>query len=411
MNWEAKPDIYYDIGDSASAGPTLEDQMRNELQREIVENNLSSAEIMPEYERSLERVLLTIPSYANVEEYYGDFIVNCPDYTHFEVVVDEDRYEEIKKLFRRLKVDEDRISFCKIEDGYRVEEWAQDYTDVFTVNGESRLMVMMEMAPPPEGWEEIWDKFVERGNQRTQLLTRCLASDQYLQVPFIFQGGNILFDTTDEGSKVFIGYDDIMVTDYAYRWNGVNFSREEIVGLISSYLGGAEVIVVGKRKQPEEIFHLDHAFVILDNQTVVMRVPSEETNFSDILASYRAMFEGYRIIEIETDPARFSNFRSSVNGVPFVHRETGERQMMFPVYEEDFVDPELFAKSARYFKRHPIQAEDLTSEGLAAYRAFQEAGYKPIPVRNLTSHHKGSLHCLTNVLAEAFVEDDGDEVV
>jgi len=85
--------------------------------------------------------------------------------------------------------------------------------------------------------------------------------------------------------------------------------------------------------------------------------------------------------------------------------------MMFPVYQEDFCDPLIYENPLEYFRNYPITEDDLTNEGLAAYRAFREAGYEPIPVRNFTFDQKGSLHCITNVLAAIAEKDDGVEVV
>jgi hypothetical protein len=412
MGLSVGPDTHYDFGEATSVRPSVTQIKKDELSQEIESLGLESIEVTPEYERSLERVLLTVSRDANVEEYYGDFIINCPEYTQFEVVVDEARHDEIRRLFRKLDVDKDRVSFCEIEDGYRVEKWAQDYTDMVSLQGEDQLLMMKKIGNPPEDWHEDWHKFSERVNQRTDLLKKCLGENQYLEVPFIFEGGNMLFDSTPNGLRVFMGYNDIMCTRYAYDWEMCDFSDEDIIELMSAYFGGAEIIVMGEEQQAQEIFHLDHVFTILDDATVVMRATSDEVDYGEVLATYKQQFEelGYRIIEVETTAERFSSFEGCVNGIPFVDQETDKKSMMFPVYADDFVKPETYDKSLRYFKNNPILEEDLTSEGLAAYRAFKQAGYEPIPVRNFTFAEHGSLHCLTNVLAAAVGEDDGVEV-
>ncbi|MBT5016708.1 hypothetical protein HN748_00485 [Candidatus Peregrinibacteria bacterium] len=388
---------------------------REELANLVEQHNKNSVEVVPEYERSLERVILTFPRIGSIEETYGDFILNCPEYTHFEVVISSKyKVRDLRVLFRQLGVSPERYSFYEQEKGSHIELWAQDYTDVVTVNGKRKLLMGMNFEDIPFEVTGKNYQFLRRINARNELLKELLNEEELFQVPFFFEGGNMFFDTNGERLRVFVGYDSISKTQQAYAWRDVNFSEEEIEKMMSAYFGGAEIIVMGYRPQPTEVFHLDLLFTILDDQTVVMRVPNqEETAFKAEVnyAKFLLSSMGYKIIEIPTTVERFEEYMSCVNGIPFVDKETGVKKMMFPVYQEDFCDPLIYENPLEYFRNYPITEDDLTNEGLAAYRAFREAGYEPIPVRNFTFDQKGSLHCITNVLAAIAEKDDGVEVV
>jgi hypothetical protein len=71
-----------------------------------------------------------------------------------------------------------------------------------------------------------------------------------------------------------------------------------------------------------------------------------------------------------------------------VDAETGQKKIIFPVFPGEV----KVAAQGRLTRDH------LTGKALAAYRAYEAAGYLPIPIRDFAHIVGGNTHCIANVL-------------
>lgn len=97
---------------------------------------------------------------------------------------------------------------------------------------------------------------------------------------------------------------------------------------------------------------------------------------------------GYRTVAIDHTQADVESYRVSTNAVPFVDAETGQKKIIFPV----------FPGEVKGTLQGRLTIADLKGKSLAAYRAYEAAGYLPIPIRDFAHLVGGNTHCITNVL-------------
>jgi agmatine/peptidylarginine deiminase len=356
----------------------------------------NQVEILPEYKRNLEKLLLTIPSKENdeyVKSAYSELLRSLPEYTEIDIIANENKIESIKNLVKNIKA-KNKINYLAIDrESDFVEEWAQDFGEAATVNGQKKLLVSAMVSENNPRLDKI-DRF--RMEKRTQAAIKALGEENVEVAKFIFEGGNMSFDRTANGLRVFIGHNDV-------EFNIQNDRSEKsdikaVAEIISRNLGGAEVVVMGNHSQEGTFVHIDQSFIILEGKIAII---NQFDKFSDPMVRYqhqyyKAQLEklGYKTIVIENDIDDLENCRSSLNAIPYIDRRTKEKKVIFPVFENEVKND---------FKK-PISKLDKTNlqgKALAAFNAFLQAGYKPMPIRDLVTHAKnGNIHCISNVLAK-----------
>ncbi len=370
----------------------------------------SQVEVVPEYERKLEKILLSVPSdsfsheteiatqKAKVEYFkmvHRDILANLPDYTQIFIAVNEKNESAINEMIMEMGL-YDRTTLNVVKNV--IDEWAQDYGEVINVDGQEKFLV--PMSPNNEADKEA-QKRLDSRNEAIQ----NLYGENVLVADFYFQGGNLTFDQTDEGLRVFVGYDDVESTCAIYDRQGkVGLNHLDIHQIISKTFGGAQVVELGNEKQDLAVMHLDQSFIILADKKVVFNKVADKSKLAEQQDFIRQQLEqlGYEIIDLENSSIDLQEYRNSVNAIPYVDKNDGVRKVMYPVFPGEV--------NGDYNSLENISEADLQGKGLAAYKAYKKAGYLPIPIRNFSGLRRGNTHCLSNVLAKNIEQADLDKV-
>jgi len=357
----------------------------------------SQIEAIPEYKRSLERLLLTIPSNESdeyIKNAFFELIAQLPEYTEIELVAKEQNLETIKNIVNELKI-ENKINY-KIfsQDSDHIEAWAQDYGEALKINGQEKFLISGKINNSNSRLDKI-DKI--RIEKRVEAITDALGKENIEVAKFIFEGGNMTFDEANGYLRVFIGYNDLEFN--AFNNGPKKMDLKEVAGIISRNLGGAEVVVMGNHAQEGTFVHIDQSFIILEGKTAIVNQFAKGANPMVRYQHqyYKAQLEklGYRTIVVENDSDDLELCRSSLNAIPYIDKHSKEKKVIFPVFENEIKKGSINTAS-KYLKQ-----EDLQGKALNSFAAFKQAGYTPIPARDLVTHAKnGNVHCLSNVLAK-----------
>ncbi len=367
----------------------------------------------PEYERHLEKLLLTVPTTihgakdrpvdiirGHLRRVYQDLLRNIPEYTHLEIVVREDMVEHMKSALQELQIQNQATFHILPAETERLEVWAQDYGEPITVDGEDAFLISMDAIPI----SSIPDD--QRAAQRVAVGKQLESSMNVVQAPFAFEGGDMTFDRTEKGLRVLVGHHTISRTINEYKRRGQQINQERVLELIQAQFPGAEVVFMGEARYGFDFFaHLDQSFILLADNTAVVNQYGDAIQSSSLVQLHEKMKQqledlGYRVFTIEND--EFDDawmVRTSVNAIPYIDKNTGEKKILFPVF------PNELQEGADGIDE--ITQEHLIGKAARAYETYVQAGYTPIPVRDLATHQaRGSVHCSANVLAQVVRTED-----
>jgi hypothetical protein len=213
-----------------------------------------------------------------------------------------------------------------------------------------------------------------------------------VEADFVFEGGNLAFDRSPGRGRVLVGYGNVERTIAAYERRGEKLSQRDVVDRMASAFAGAEIVVMGVERQSPLLQHVDQTFVLLaDGLAVVSRLGADGSRPERRqLETYRGLLRelGYQLAFIDHQMSDLEKGYASVNAVPFVDRSTGARKVLFPVFPGELRD------GAEVPTR-----EVLRGKGARAYDVYRDAGYEPLPVRDVTHRLGGNTHCILNALA------------
>lgn len=370
------------------------------------ESSKEKVEITPEYQRKIEKILLSVPSSEKlssdfIQKIYHDLIVKLPVYSNIQVIVNKSRIEDFRALVedvqKKFPLDfKNRMEAVVVEDEDGLDLWSQDFGELVKIDGQETFII-----PADLGKGIFSQDSAERGLRRKKVFLKKLKSQdlEIRQTEVIFEGGNVAFDRTEKGNRVFVGYSDIYHNWRNQRDSEKEMGKQEIAKKISKLFGGAEVVVMGNRPLFETVFHIDQAFIVLDNKKVVINQCDElcldgKVDVGEQLRYYKAQLEklGYETIVIKNTPDQLKNAYSSTNAVPFVDKNTGVKKVLLPIF------PDEIKYESRQKKE--ISFRDLQDKGEVAYQAFVKAGYEPLLVRDYAHIEKGNTHCLSNVFSK-----------
>ncbi len=394
------------------------------LEHQIVVERAESFErprVVPEYEQRLEQVIIAISSiygYINPELVYYDLLHALPEYATVDVVISAvpEKQQAIKDLFLNQMGLKNNFVWHPIQTGIgtprRIVPWAQDLGTPININGKKTFLVPMNLSSGLASRENLRMDYLEDIQGQTAIARR-LSTDIYEQeaeqAQFFFQKGNVMFD--EAGSRILIGHSDIDLTMAEYQQRGKTITPREVAEMISRQFGGAEVVIMGDRKQTGSIYHIDLGFLLAPNNSAVMAAPDRYArpkekldwphylNMAYLQEYYRQQLLtlGYKKpIEIPHSPDDLRNNYFSVNAVPYRDKLTGELCVIFPVFPGEL--------KGDFEKDGPAEPERLQGKGRMAFEAFHEAGFSTVkPVRDFTHDQpglaNGDTHCIVNVLA------------
>lgn len=359
--------------------------------------------VLPEYLRTLEKVLISIPadtmSYGATASHDGlgrgalskfldivfrELLGALPEYSSVDIVARSDRRDFGLAVRRRAGPREARLHLVDAP-GVEIELWAQDLGEPIFLDGRERFLVAETMSSRMGEQSKM-------SIDRKRVSELVFGEDAVLEADFAFEGGNLAFDARDGAARVFVGYNTVSRTVRARKLAGREISRRDVLAEVSATFGGAEVVEVGRETQSLRLQHIDQMFLILhDGVAVVSQLagkgPGRESGQLRYCADQLREL-GYRVFPLDHSAEDLASYRSSVNCVPFVDKTTGEKKILFPVFPGE-VDPES----------RSLSRAALSGKGARAFDLYRELGYEPRPIRDVTHRLGGNTHCILNALA------------
>jgi agmatine/peptidylarginine deiminase len=376
----------------------------------------STHHVVPEYERHMRSVMFSLATNATSLSVQEPIINELPDYSEIDVLVPLERLKEVRQSIVG-KAYEKRVKFftfhtdnVNTQDLYMIfpedkklvhplnlpgspvgTYWAQDlFEPEVDKNGHIRLIV-----------PRVYRWFAGQKDNPNKLLSdNSIVSEihekniEIVRVPLVFRGGNLLEDSFNGSDIAFIGHDAILLTHLVDRsFDKYDPSDQEILKMLKKYLNVDEVIVIGSNNpQPEYMFHLDQAMIILDHGVagVTKIVHKEDIAQADInkledveefLYDVREKLgkRGYKIVDIETSAYNVFHYQYVANSIPFINDISQHKDIIMPVYD----DPTPYK-------------QEIYKHNLATFRSL---GYDVHPINWTYEKFKGGPHCLVNVLS------------
>jgi agmatine/peptidylarginine deiminase len=388
--------------DSAWAGLRRKEvRDKSFIENQIIEqaespNNL---EFTPEYERNIDKILISIPQKSEREKHkmplkqylfatYGDLVKALPNYSQIKCLVSQEDAAEVKEFFEDYEISIE-IEPTAVED-YGIELWAQDFGEMVEINGERRFIATSSVENERGGESNQRKKNIKRN------INKIFGEEKIWETDFQFEGGNIFFDDFDGEKRLFIGFSDIEETVRVKASKGITMTKREVARAISKELGGVKVIVMNNEGQNVNLPHLDQSMVFLSNKKVMVCNYDKPDYIKKMHDNYtlQLKLQGYEVIPLELKEEDFFNHFTPLNCIPYVDKATGEKKVILNVLEE-YVEGDVFYKSKKLLKE-----EDLKGSALKTYQQFKKAGYEPTIVRDFITHfRRGSVHCISNVLS------------
>lgn len=373
-----------------------------------------SYHIVPEYERTLDRVVLSMETSTDDLSLHEGLIAGLPDYTEVLMLLPESRSvamdAELLRMGQPRKV---TLVPFKSKRGMKARAYV-----LSTTEGKLKRR-RLKNTPMPRGtvWaQDLFEPAKGQGGMISLLApymhkmfiksakgSPVLRDNGFLdklllfnlnarRLPLVFKGGNILVDIFDGNSIAFCGGDIVRDTILAFKPLGLRPSRDEVLDELKRSLGVDRVVVLspGKR-QPPGMFHLDQAMVLFPGKVAgLTRIVGDEGEVADpevaevaeLLKEIRMKLTelGYSIVDIEATADDVRNYRYYVNGVPYVNKKTGRREFLMPVFSTS-----MEGGNGEVYERN--------------VRRLEAIGYKVVPVPTKANERHGGLHCLVNVIS------------
>ena len=254
--------------------------------------------IVPEYERHMERVVMSISDGDTVPRFHDEILSSLPDYTKIDLMVPNSHLATVKnwaddkpygdrirlvaydpqyrngaRLYLLLP-DEEQLVAVDAKD-YRLGSqqgtlWAQDLFEVATAS-DNRTLLLTACAHKC---------FQSEGHRRDNRVISdnaylaCLDTDdiEVRRLPLAFKGGNVLVDELAGKRIVFCGYDSVKSTRTAWRaFEGEEISDTKVAKMVENAFDSDEAVIVGgPRPQPEVMYHLDQAMLPLGGGVIAV---------------------------------------------------------------------------------------------------------------------------------------------
>ena len=376
--------------------------------------------VVPEYERQMERVVVSISDGDTLPKYHDEILSRLPEYTRIDLMVPnshlttienwtndkpyrdrvrlvtyDPQYRNGARLYLLLP-DEEQLVAVDAED-YRLGSqqgtlWAQDLFEVAVASGNRTLLLTACAHKCFQSERYRRDNRVVSDNA----YLACLDTDEIevRRLPLAFKGGNVLVDELAGRRLVFCGYDSVRSTRTAWRaFEGEDISDAKISEMVKNAFNADEVVILGgARTQPELMYHLDQAMMPLGGGTIaVARVlgerPRLEPDASRIRQVEAFLIElrktladlRFTVIDVNSTVENVLKYQHYVNAIPYVDKRTGQKTVLMPVF------PQATTERDQQVIRKNIET-------------FESLGYTVVRVPTRAYELTGGIHCLVNVL-------------
>ncbi|HEB02783.1 MAG TPA: hypothetical protein ENI12_06070 [Nitrospirae bacterium] len=372
--------------------------------------------IEPEYDRKLEKVVLSLETSTEDLSLHEDILKSLPEYSEVLMLVPERRSQDIGRQLEALGLSSKvrLVPFSSRvvgkEEAYRLytrnselrklserrlmprgSVWAQDLFEVAMATDGTRSII----APFIHKWfikpGTKWGPRLESDNAFVEALGSW--GIEFNKLPLVFKGGNVLVDEFEGKSIAFAGGDIIRDTRLVLDATiGKKVTEAEVVEWLRLCLKVDRLVVISRNmSQPEKMFHLDQAMVLFpDGVAGVTRIVDYKKDMAGgevdevrrLLSELRGELRrlGYRIVDIGATVEDVNNYRYYVNGVPYVNKKTGRREFLMPLFEIS-----LEGRNGEVYRKNVLAVESL--------------GYRVIPVPTSANERRGGIHCMVNVIS------------
>lgn len=366
------------------------------------EPDLRAPVVVPEYERTLESVLLAVPAGTVsfgvpdagdglgvaalsrfLELAFHDLLHALPDYATIHAAAHRERRAVAARVLEpagsRL------VAHLLTEPDVEIELFAQDLGEPLTISGETKFLVSLRMDAGVGDASSM-------SAARRRTAEYVFGPENVIEADFVFEGGNLAFDRVGETTRVLAGLGAFRRTLEHYRRRDVSLSHRDVEAMMASAFHGAEIVSMDEERQRPLLQHIDQAFVLLkDSVAVANRLVGTELRAErrQLEGYHRRLRElGYELAFIDHDAEDLEKSYLSVNAVPYLDRASGARRILFPVFPGECDEDALV-----------LSRNVLRSKAAKAYDVYRDVGYEPVPVRDMTHVLGGNTHCIVNALA------------
>ena len=377
--------------------------------------------VVPEYDQTMEKVVISLaPKDTTLVSHY-ELLKHLPQYTQIVFLVPDINLKTIEREFNKsfpnkklilvpyktrprkdasyyvLFPENDKLVELKT-DSYQVTHgqgtiWARDLFVAVRQSNDKPLLLVPEIHK----WFISYGKPADLKvvNDNSYLYSLSSHNIDLIQLPLIFQGGNILVDRFENKKLLFVGVNALRSTRTVRKSTSDSTpSDEEISSMIKKYFRSDEIIVVGKNRiqPPSLMFHLDQAMIILDEgivgvtnivgQSKYASIYSEEVIEVELFlenARTTLLKRGYKVIDIDTSVKNIVHHQQYVNAIPYINKENSRRILLMP----------LFSSSQTNFDKKLIKKNT---------EIFRSLNYDVIHVPTDADKTNGGIHCLINVV-------------
>lgn len=352
----------------------------------------AKVEVVPDYERTLERVLFTL-RHPQLARLFRGLVAALPKYTKIVVVGPAESgasawEKDVSATLGR------QVSVVEAVESAFVEVWAQDVLERVTVDDKGAVVLPLFYRYLSA---ELPRSSPRQGRTNVDGLGAALQSsigERAFLAPVFFQGGDLAFDRVDGVSVLLTSMNSVVDTRRYYRQVvGKEPSTAEILGRLGKTFGVSRVEVLTDRESRVLTMHIDQNCCLLSGGVALVTRVVEDASSARVLARPEEIdFESrrcetvrenlarlkYRIVDIDVTKAQLSAAQIPLNGIPFRNRETDERTFLMPTWKD--LSPGEAALQTRNIER--IAAE----------------GWKPTLILDEFHSGGGNLHCAVNVL-------------
>lgn len=387
------------------------------------ENNLQkeAAIVIPEYERTLEKVVISLSSNQVSLNYHLPLLQQLPKYSEIIVVVPQEHRQTIEKQVNSTSFS-DRVSLVTFQTNpHRGNTYyllfpekdkliQVEKNDENISTGSMWCQDLFEAAIKPDGsglllTPDVYKWFYEYTNHSQSgiisdtafLETLSIPNFEIVKTPLAFKGGNLLFDTLDGKHIAFCGKHLVSNTRTVWRsTTDIKAQRQSILQTVQNSFNVDKVVVLGGKQQPTlSMFHLDQAVIFLEDMTVgVTRLSAKagtvqpmDDSLKDNIKKMKKFLStvrktliklGYTVVDVKTSIYDACNHRFIANSIPFVNKETGQKTVLIPEYDNmTEYDYDLYCQNKAL---------------------FTSLGYEIIKVPTVVDALNGGPHCLMNVV-------------
>lgn len=346
----------------------------------------TDARLTPEYDRTLAEVAISI-SYTDSDNpqplwRHEPILRALPAYSRVHVVTPPKAADAARRMLGEYGMGERAVL-------HPIEEWSGKKENVTRYSRPTRwIRDTFMVGADPAGKAAL---FVPLAYARFSDLTRSDLDFVYqrwhdprriVRLPAFVRGGNVAVAERPDGRRlVFVGAHEIALNDEHFvHSTGLGPPKPLVTEALKRIARTGEVYVL---PNTEKLFHIDMAVNFLAPGLAAVIAPVDEARLANedlqvLIALRRRLAEtGFRVVNVPTTAARIAAYRSPVNALPFVDRDSGRRKLIVPRFADETVSIDGRSQSLND----------------AVRAAYERAGVEVVFADDRFSDRWGNVHC------------------